>query len=122
MIDAGGDLAIVVGGYNSSNTSHLVELCEAVVPTFYIKDVSEIESRRRIRHLDMKQSRVVVTRDWLPTGSEVVEVLITAGASCPDVLVDQVISRVASFFAVEDKVEIALAPYQSALNTDQAVG
>jgi len=90
------DLAIVVGGYNSSNTSHLVELCEGIVPVFYVKDAEEIVSRHEIRHLDLHQG-VITSRGWLPE-KERVKVLISAGASCPDAMVEAVLSRVASLF------------------------
>lgn len=90
------DLAIVVGGYNSSNTSHLVELCEGIVPVFYVKDADEIVSRHEIRHLDLHQG-VITSRGWLPE-KERVKVLISAGASCPDAMVEAVLSRVVSLF------------------------
>lgn len=98
LVKSGGDLAIVVGGYNSSNTSHLVEICEEHVPTFYIKDAAEIESAKLIRHLDWRTGRVVESQDWLPVEKAKVEILMTAGASCPDALVDEVIRKVSSYF------------------------
>lgn len=97
LLDHGGDLAIVVGGYNSSNTSHLVELCEGRVPVFYLKDADEIVSREEIRHLDLHDKQVHTTRDWLPQKSPV-EILISAGASCPDAMVEAVISKISGLF------------------------
>jgi 4-hydroxy-3-methylbut-2-enyl diphosphate reductase len=91
------DLAIVVGGYNSSNTSHLVELCEGVVRAYYIKDAGEIVSADEIRHLDLHSHSVITTRGWLPERRPL-EVLVSAGASCPDAMVEAVISRVAGLF------------------------
>jgi 4-hydroxy-3-methylbut-2-en-1-yl diphosphate reductase len=108
LIASGGEIAIVVGGYNSSNTSHLVELLEEHVPTFYIKDASEIVSVDEIRHLLWRTKEVITTRNWLPKNTPV-EILMTAGASCPDALVDEVIERVSSFFQVEQRIEQALA-------------
>jgi 4-hydroxy-3-methylbut-2-enyl diphosphate reductase len=96
LLDVKADLAIVVGGYNSSNTSHLVELCEGLLPVFYVKGAEEIISRDEIRHLDLHQG-VVTTKGWLPD-KERVQVLISAGASCPDAMVEAVLARVASFF------------------------
>ena len=115
LIDSGGDLAIVVGGYNSSNTSHLVELCEDKIPAYYIKDAEELIDKNRIRHLVLPDKNVVDSTDWLPPGTEEnpVEILITAGASCPDALVDQVLTRIAEFCGVADRFEDALRPYQS---------
>jgi 4-hydroxy-3-methylbut-2-en-1-yl diphosphate reductase len=100
MIEAGADIAIVVGGYNSSNTTHLVELCSERLPTFYIKDASEILSKREICHFDLTSRSVVLTRDWLSQkdSSRPLKIALTSGASCPDRTVDQVVSRVLELF------------------------
>ena len=90
------DLVIVVGGYNSSNTSHLVELCEGRVPVFYVKGAEEIISKDCIRHLDLN-SGVKMTSGWLPSKPKV-EIMVSAGASCPDAMVEAVLARVAQFF------------------------
>lgn len=100
LLDSGGDLAIVVGGYNSSNTSHLVELCEAQVPTFYIRDETELLTADRIRHFDWRAAILQETLDWLPK-SRPLSVLITAGASCPDAIVDRVMGRLSKLLGVE---------------------
>lgn len=91
------DVAIVVGGYNSSNTSHLIELCEGKIPSFYVKDSDEILGRNEIRHLVLPEKKLVVTKNWLPT-KDCVHILISAGASCPDAMVEAVIGKVAGFF------------------------
>jgi 4-hydroxy-3-methylbut-2-en-1-yl diphosphate reductase len=96
LLESPADLAIVVGGYNSSNTSHLVELCEGKVPVFYVKDADEIHSREEIQHLDLHKG-VVTTKSWLPEKDKV-HILVSAGASCPDAMVEAVLSRVASLF------------------------
>ncbi|MEQ9366886.1 MAG: 4-hydroxy-3-methylbut-2-enyl diphosphate reductase [Leptospirales bacterium] len=129
MLDAGGDLALVVGGYNSSNTSHLVELLEERMPTFYIKDADEIIDEGRIRHLDL-HAGVKITKDWLPElkgPTAPLEILVTSGASCPDAFVDQVLLRVAELCGVEDRIEAALEvfrlePEERAGQTDEAGG
>lgn len=116
LIETGGDLAIVVGGYNSSNTSHLVRLCERTVPTYYIKDADEIRSLDSIRHKDVEAQTIRETAGWFPQrgpDEQPVEVLVTAGASSPDALVDQVITRVAELAGVADRLEAALRPYQN---------
>jgi 4-hydroxy-3-methylbut-2-enyl diphosphate reductase len=105
LLEDNADLAIVVGGYNSSNTSHLVELCEGRVPVFYVKDADEIISMNEIRHLDLK-SGVKISRDWLPNKPKV-EVLVSAGASCPDAMVEAVLARVASLFAGAQDLQTA---------------
>lgn len=104
MLEVSADLAIVVGGYNSSNTSHLVELCENVLPTFYIKDAKEIISKDKIQHYDFHNKTIKITDNFLPEKIEI-KILITAGASCPDALVEQVLSRIASFYNLESQKE-----------------
>lgn len=96
LLESRADVAVVVGGYNSSNTSHLVELCEGRVPVFYVKDADEILSREEIRHLDLHKG-VVVSHNWLPEKPKV-EVLVSAGASCPDAMVEAVLARIAGLF------------------------
>lgn len=96
LLEHKADVAVVVGGYNSSNTSHLVELCEGRIPVFYVKDADEIISRDSIRHLDLRTG-VVVSHDWLPDKPKV-EILISAGASCPDAMVEAVLARIARLF------------------------
>jgi 4-hydroxy-3-methylbut-2-enyl diphosphate reductase len=104
MLTVPADLAIVVGGYNSSNTSHLVELCEEKLPTFYINSDDKILSAQEIMHYDFHHSRELLTRDYLP-GHSPIKILITSGASCPDALVEAVIRRLAGFLNVEEKME-----------------
>ncbi|HPY31003.1 MAG TPA: 4-hydroxy-3-methylbut-2-enyl diphosphate reductase [Verrucomicrobiota bacterium] len=85
------DLLLVVGGYNSSNTSHLAEMGEARLPTYFIKNAGKMRSEALILHYNLHQQREVETRDWLPAGP--VTVGITAGASCPNNLIEDVIRR-----------------------------
>lgn len=118
------DLALVVGGYNSSNTSHLVELCEARLPTYYICDAQEILSGEEIRHLRLHphggltqigssgQGELVTSHGWLPAHRPV-EILLTAGASCPDALVDRVLTRVASLFPDARPLEEVVASFHA---------
>lgn len=85
------DLLLVIGGYNSSNTSHLAEMGEARLPTYFIKNAAKMISERLIRHYDQHQHREVETADWLPAGK--ITVGITAGASCPNNLIEDTIRR-----------------------------
>ena len=85
------DLLLVVGGYNSSNTSHLAEMGEAKLPTYFIKNAAKMESPERIIHFDQHRKAEVETSDWLPSGK--ITVGITAGASCPNNLIEDVIRR-----------------------------
>ncbi len=98
------DLAIVVGGYNSSNTSHLVELCEEKLPTYFINDASKIESPKTIRHFDLHTHEEKIAHNFIPD-KKPVTILMTSGASCPDAVVEKVIEKIVSFFEVEKKVE-----------------
>lgn len=91
------DLAIVVGGYNSSNTSHLVELCEEKLPTYFINGSDKLLSKETILHYDFHTRMELVSKHFLPDTSPPV-ILITSGASCPDAVVEGVIDRLCSFF------------------------
>lgn len=86
------DLLIVVGGYNSSNTSHLAEMGEKVLPTFFIKNAAKMVSPALISHWDQHNNLEVETQNWLPEGE--ITVGITAGASCPNNLIEDTIRRV----------------------------
>lgn len=85
------NLLIVIGGYNSSNTSHLAEMGEAKLPTYFIKNAGKMISDKLIQHYDQHMHQEVETRDWLPSG--VITVGITAGASCPNNLIEDTIRR-----------------------------
>jgi 4-hydroxy-3-methylbut-2-enyl diphosphate reductase len=85
------DLLVVIGGYNSSNTSHLAEMGEAMLPTYFIKNAGKMISAQLIQHWDQHARKEVETRDWLRAGP--VTVGVTAGASCPNNLIEEVIER-----------------------------
>lgn len=92
------DLLLVIGGYNSSNTSHLAEMGEAKLPTYFIKNAAMMESDKLIRHWDQHKHAEIETRDWLPSGK--ITVGVTAGASCPNNLIEDVITRLFEFRGV----------------------
>jgi len=108
------DLAIVVGGYNSSNTMHIVELLEGKFPTYHIRDAAEMDSPEQIRHFNQWEKVVKNTSDWLPAHPRPLTVAITSGASCPDALVDEVILKLNGFFGGTRSVEEAMAEYTDA--------
>jgi 4-hydroxy-3-methylbut-2-enyl diphosphate reductase len=85
------DLLLVIGGYNSSNTSHLAEMGEAKLPTYFIKNAAKMISDKLIHHYDQQKHEEVGTSNWLPEGR--VTVGITAGASCPNNLIEDTIRR-----------------------------
>jgi 4-hydroxy-3-methylbut-2-enyl diphosphate reductase len=83
---------LVVGGYNSSNTAHLVEIGEKSGPTFFVRDARCLLSGREIRHFCLEKKEEIISTGWLPEGS--CEVGITAGASCPNNLIEEIIGKV----------------------------
>jgi len=85
------NLLLVIGGYNSSNTSHLAEMGEGKLPTYFIKNAAKMESDKLIRHYDQHDKKEIEARDWLPAGN--ITVGVTAGASCPNNLIEDVIRR-----------------------------
>ena len=85
------NLLIVIGGYNSSNTSHLAEMGEAKLPTYFIKNAAKMQSDKLIVHYDQHKKQEVETSGWLPSGK--INVGITAGASCPNNLIEDTIRR-----------------------------
>lgn len=108
LLDTPSDLAIVLGGYNSSNTSHLVELCEVKLPTYFIKSAENIVSSKEIRHFKLHEKKEVTTLSYLPE-KKPVKILITSGASCPDAMVEGVIKKISGFYncskSMEDLIE-----------------
>jgi 4-hydroxy-3-methylbut-2-enyl diphosphate reductase len=107
LMETNADMAIVVGGYNSSNTSHLVELLEQKFPCHFIKDVSEIISKERIHSFDI-HSKTVVESDFLSSESTH-RIILTSGASCPDSIVDGVMMKILSFFHSEEEINKILS-------------
>ena len=97
LLSSGADLALIVGGYNSSNTSHLVELCLQSMPSFLIANSDEILSDQRIRHFDIHAKKAIESEGWLPRPLPV-RLVITSGASCPDILMNQVLEKVAGLY------------------------
>jgi 4-hydroxy-3-methylbut-2-en-1-yl diphosphate reductase len=93
------DLAIVIGGYNSSNTTHLVELCEEKLPVYFINNETKLLSATEILHFNFHTKQELLTADYLPA-HQPLNILVTSGASCPDAIVEAVIRKLAGFFNV----------------------
>lgn len=100
LLEQEAELAIVVGGYNSSNTTHLVELCEARLPTYFINSEEKILSGNSILHFNIHSKSEQLTENFL-TDKKPVKILMTSGASCPDALVEGVINKLKSFFEID---------------------
>jgi 4-hydroxy-3-methylbut-2-enyl diphosphate reductase len=107
LLETDADLAIVVGGYNSSNTSHIVELCERKFPTYFINSEQEIKSKNEIHHFNYHRKEKIIEHNFIPEKDQV-KIILTSGASCPDTLVDRVLLRVLDFYGQSKSLEEVL--------------
>lgn len=107
LMDSNLDLAIVVGGYNSSNTTHLVEILEKKCPTYFIKDFEQMLAIDEIQSFDIHNKVINKTFDFIPQ-KRPLRIGITSGASCPDALVDKVIQRLLELLNETKPIEEAL--------------
>lgn len=106
LLKAEADLALVVGGYNSSNTSHLVELLEQKFPTYFINGEKELLSADEIEHFNYPEHKLERSTNWLPN-KRPLTIILTSGASCPDTLLDRVMLKVLGMVeGVKDPVEV----------------
>lgn len=108
LLQTNADLAIVVGGYNSSNTSHLVELCEQKFPTYFISSSAEILNKETIRHFIYSRKELKETSGFLPD-KQPLTIIITSGASCPDSMLDDVMNKINGYFTGLRSPEQALS-------------
>jgi 4-hydroxy-3-methylbut-2-enyl diphosphate reductase len=118
LIEDGADLGIIVGGYNSSNTSHLVELCEEHMPTYFVRDAEQFDAPAEIRHFDIHAQQETTTEHWFPADETPVDVLLTSGASCPDALLDDVVRKILNWYPDARPVEDAIAPFKASLDDE----
>ncbi|MFT4899097.1 MAG: 4-hydroxy-3-methylbut-2-enyl diphosphate reductase [Flavobacteriales bacterium] len=108
LLDKGADLAIVVGGYNSSNTTHLVELCEEKYPTYFITGNDKLLNKLEIQHFDWKNKVEGLSKGYLPEKDKI-EIILTSGASCPDSTVEEVLRTVLGYYENTRSVEEVLS-------------
>ncbi|MFY7652358.1 MAG: 4-hydroxy-3-methylbut-2-enyl diphosphate reductase, partial [Chitinophagaceae bacterium] len=111
LLETKADLALVIGGYNSSNTSHLVELCEQKLPTYFIDEANKILSQHALIHCNWRTKEVTTIKNYLPS-HEPISILVTSGASCPDAVVEAVIRKLASFYHSEQEIEQVISLMQ----------
>lgn len=97
LLEQKADLAIVIGGRKSSNSSHLVELCEHKLPTYFIQSEADILSKDEIKAFNWQTHEEYITKGFLPNG-DTTRILITSGASCPDAIVENVIEKISAFY------------------------
>ena len=112
LLETAADLAIVVGGYNSSNTTHLVELCEEKLPTYFIQSEEKLISKENVLHYNFHTKQELLTSSFL-TDRQQVAILLTSGASCPDAVVEAVIRKLASFYNAEEKIDDLIRQFSS---------
>jgi 4-hydroxy-3-methylbut-2-enyl diphosphate reductase len=110
LLNTPADLAIVIGGRNSSNTSHLVELCEYKLPTYFIQSEADILSQTQILHFDFHHHTEHTIQDFLPH-KEGIEIILTSGASCPDSLLEKVMMKILSFYSNVRSLEEVIADF-----------
>jgi len=96
MLGFEADFALVVGGHKSSNTSHLVEICEDKLPTYYIDSQERIDIST-IENYKWRSQEIEEVNNYLPN-KKPVKILMTGGASCPDKDVESVINKLLSFY------------------------
>jgi len=111
MLLTDADIAIVVGGYNSSNTSHLVELCEQQLLTYFIANENMILSKAEILHYNLHTKTEQLTSGYLPEKNPV-KILLTSGASCPDAIVENIIQRISFQYNEEKKIPLLIHEFE----------
>jgi len=104
LLKESADLAIVAGGYNSSNTSHIVELCQHQLPTYFISSADKLISSNEILHFDFHHKVELKSENYLPKKGQV-KIMLTCGASCPDAVVEGIFRKLVSFFPDAKNIE-----------------
>lgn len=108
VLNENADLALVVGGYNSSNTSQIVTILSEKMPVYFISDANEIISSDEIWHFIYSKQERICTNNWLPK-KDSVRIVLTSGASCPDTILEAVMEKVLSFLSETTPIETVLA-------------
>jgi 4-hydroxy-3-methylbut-2-enyl diphosphate reductase len=112
LLNQKADFAVVVGGYNSSNTGHLVELCEDKLTTYFISDDKKILSPEEIIHFDIHSKKELTTKNFIPE-KDVVNIILTSGASCPDAVLDRVLQKLLSCFQNTKDIDSAVSKFMA---------
>ncbi|HHZ97074.1 MAG TPA: 4-hydroxy-3-methylbut-2-enyl diphosphate reductase [Flavobacteriales bacterium] len=115
--EGGADLVVVVGGYNSSNTTHIVEICEEHKPTFFIRNELEWEENGSLNHFNIvtkkRENYPNFLRGEPSQMPEIPTILITSGASCPDASMERVLLKILEKFPESKDVESVLTIWES---------
>jgi 4-hydroxy-3-methylbut-2-enyl diphosphate reductase len=101
LLEIPADLAFVMGGKNSSNSSHLVELCENKLTTYFIDGPEKLIDANSILNTNWRNKEQSIINNYLPT-KDTTTILMTSGASCPDTVVEAVIRQIADYYNVSD--------------------
>ena len=102
LLNTKADIAIVIGGFNSSNTTHLVELCEEKFPTYFVSSANDILSPSEITHFNIRTKQKEKSTLNPPITDKKYSIIITSGASCPDSIMQQVMDKILSLFQEEN--------------------
>ena len=105
LLASGVDLMLVLGGYNSSNTTHLVEIASRRTPTYHIDSASCLVSAEEIVHKPFASAETATARGWLPKGRAVIG--ITAGASTPNSEIGETLARLFTFRGIDPDALLA---------------
>jgi 4-hydroxy-3-methylbut-2-en-1-yl diphosphate reductase len=97
LLENEADFCIVAGGYNSSNTSHIVELCEQKLPTYFIESSEKILAKNLIQHFNLHTKEQIITENFIPD-KKITTIMLTCGASCPDAIVEGILEKLLSYF------------------------
>ena len=101
LLEIPADIAIVMGGKNSSNSSHLVELCENKLTTYFIDGPEKLIDANTLLNTNWRNKEQTIINNYLPT-QKPTTILMTSGASCPDTVVEAVIRQIADYYQVSD--------------------
>jgi 4-hydroxy-3-methylbut-2-enyl diphosphate reductase len=108
LMEIEADFAIVIGGHNSSNTTHLVELLEQKFPTYFIRSDKDISDDGKLNSFNI-HSHTISTADPFKGKNSPIRIIVTSGASCPDAVVDRVLRKILDHFKIELNIEEAIS-------------
>jgi len=117
LAETDADLAFVVGGYNSSNTMHLVEILEHAFPTYHIRDAQEFLGQSEVRHFNQWKKELLTSNHGMDKAKKTLKIALTSGASCPDALVDEVLMHLLSYAPGHRSVDEVMGPFREQLVT-----
>ena len=106
LLEIQADIAIVAGGYNSSNTSHLAELAKNKLRTFFINSSKKISLTNSINHFDLKSQKEIISSNFIP--NKKCKIILISGASCPDLIIEEIMLKIIKIYNYEIDIEQSL--------------